>query len=175
VAVELAPEAALLRTVEYASVALVTFAVPRAAITRALDASGYLVARPEGLLLTACSWSSTKWAHLADETTVVLRASAGSAGDERIGLLDDDALAVRLLDELALTMGLDGPPTEVRVSRWDGSLPQYGVGHADLVATAEAALPPDVVLAGAAYRGVGLPACIHDGRTAARRLLDQLA
>jgi oxygen-dependent protoporphyrinogen oxidase len=71
-------------------------------------------------------------------------------------------------------MGLDGPPSAVRVSRWDRSLPQYAVGHAAVVEEAEAALPPTVVLAGAAYRGVGLPACIRDGRDAARRLLDAL-
>jgi len=175
VTAELAPETAgHLGTIDYASVVLVTFALAATAITRPLDASGFLVARPEGLLLTACSWSSTKWAHLGGGDTVVLRASAGSHGDDRIALLDDEALAVRLLDELAETMALDGPPTQVRVSRWERSLPQYGVGHADLVAEAEAALSPSVVLAGAAYRGVGIPACIHDGRDAARRLLGAL-
>ena len=167
-------ESALLGGIEYASVVLVTFAVPASAIARPLDASGFLVARPEGLLLTACSWSSAKWAHLGDRDTVVLRASAGSHGDDRITLLDDEELAVRLLDELAQTMALDGPPTEVRVTRWQHSLPQYGVGHGALVEEIEAGLPRHVVVAGAAYHGVGVPACIHSGRRAARRLLDQL-
>ncbi len=176
VTAELAPETAgVLAPLDYASVVLVTFSLPATALTRPLDASGFLVARPEGLLLTACSWSSTKWAHLGDDETVVLRASAGSYGDDRIDLLDDEALTIRLLDELALTMGIDGPPSAVRVSRWDRSLPQYAVGHAAVVAEAEAALPPSVVLAGAAYRGVGLPACIRDGREAAGRLLEALA
>ncbi len=159
----------------YASVVLMTVAVRAADIDRPLDASGFLVARPEGLLLTACSWASSKWAHLGGGETVVLRASAGSAGDERAVDTPDDELAVRLLDELATTMALAGPPSEVRISRWRRSFPQYAVGHADLVAEVEAGLPAGIVLAGAAYRGVGLPACIHDGREAARRLLDSLA
>jgi oxygen-dependent protoporphyrinogen oxidase len=169
------PAAEILDEVDYVSVVLVTVAVPADAVTRSLDASGFLVARPEGLLLTACSWSSSKWAHIGDDRTVVLRASAGSAGDDRAGQLDDGELTARLLDELHLTMGLDGRPTEVRVTRWPRSLPQYAVGHADRMAEAAASLPPHVVLAGAAYRGVGLPACIHDGRRAARRLLDSRA
>lgn len=164
----------LLNTIAYASVVLVSLAVPRDALTRPLDASGFLVPHPEGLLLTACSWSSTKWAHL-DGDSVVLRASAGSAGDDRIEHLQDDELSERLLTDLATTMGLEGRPTEVRVSRWEHSLPQYRVGHLDRVADIESTLAAEhdgaIELAGAAYGGVGLPACIHSGRTAARRLL----
>lgn len=165
----------LLNTIAYASVVLVSLAVPRDALTRALDASGFLVPHPEGLLLTACSWSSTKWAHL-DGETVVLRASAGSAGDDRIEHLDDDELVELLLADLATTMGLAGRPTEVRVSRWEHSLPQYRVGHLERVADIESTLAAEhsgaIALAGAAYGGVGLPACIQSGRAAARRLLD---
>jgi oxygen-dependent protoporphyrinogen oxidase len=158
----------------YASVVLLTLAVRAADVARPLDASGFLVARPEGLLLTACSWSSSKWAHLGGGETVVLRASAGSAEDERPSALADDELIARLLDELAATMDVAGTPTEVRLSRWPHSLPQYAVGHTQRIAEVEADLPPGVVLAGAAYRGVGIPACIHDGREAARRLLEQV-
>ncbi len=166
----------LLETIRYASVVLVSLAVRRAAVTHPLDASGFLVADPEGLLLTACSWSSSKWAHLGGSDTVVLRASAGSDGDDRIAHLDDDDLVARLLEDLAVTMGLQGPPGEVRVSRWEHSLPQYRVGHAARVADIEATLASEhgarpIVLTGAAYGGVGLPACIHHGRSAARRLL----
>lgn len=168
--------AGLLETIGYASVVVVTLAVPRAAIGHPLDASGFLVADPEGLLLTACSWSSTKWAHLGGGDTVVLRASAGSAGDERIAHLQDEELVARLLGDLGRTMELDGAPTAVRVSHWEHSLPQYGVGHLKRVADIEATLAHEhdapVVLTGAAYGGVGLPACIRHARAAARRLLD---
>lgn len=160
-----------LADVDYVSVVVMTVAVASTDIARLLDASGFLVARPEGLLLTACSWSSRKWSHLRRPDRVVLRASAGSADDRRAFDLPDDELAVQLLDELTTTMELAGPPSEVRISRWQRSLPQYGVGHAARIAEVEARLPPGVVLAGAAYRGVGIPACIHDGREAARRLL----
>src|SRR5690606_1943836 len=61
-----APEAArLLGQIDYSSVALVAMAFPDTAAGRPLDASGYLVPKVEGLLLTACSWSSSKWPHLS--------------------------------------------------------------------------------------------------------------
>jgi oxygen-dependent protoporphyrinogen oxidase len=170
-----ADAARLLAAVEYVSVAIVVLALPLDHLARPLDRSGFLVPRVEETqALTACSWSSTKWAHLAPEAgdgTAVVRASAGRAGDERALELDDTDLVARLLADLERTMGLTGAPTEVRVNRWPSSFPQYAPGHLDRVAQAEAALPPGLALAGAALRGVGVPACIRSGRAAATRAL----
>jgi oxygen-dependent protoporphyrinogen oxidase len=52
-------------------------------------------------------------------------------------------------------------------------MPRYTRGHLDHVAAAEAALAPfpGIALAGAAYRGVGIPDCVTQGRAAAERVL----
>ena len=166
--------AAELAELAYASVALVTLAVPRDRVDHPLDGSGFLVAEREGLLLTACSWASSKWAHLADERLVLLRASAGRAHDPRFLDLDDHDLVATLVEELGATMGLHGPPTEVRVSRWLRALPQYRPGHLERVTawrTALAADAPGLVVAGAAYDGLGLPTCIRQARQAAVTVL----
>jgi oxygen-dependent protoporphyrinogen oxidase len=170
-----AEAATLLDGIAYASVALVTFAYPNAAITRPLDASGFLVPRTEGLLMTASSWSSSKWAHLADESTTVVRVSTGRFGDDRSSKLSDDALVRALIDEVAATTDIKGDPVDVMVRRWPRSFPQYEPGHLDRVSEIERVLAdalPHVVLAGAALRGIGVPACIRQGREAA---LDVLA
>ncbi|MGI8757752.1 MAG: protoporphyrinogen oxidase [Acidimicrobiales bacterium] len=170
-----APEvAATLAAIDYASVTLVALAFPPAAIRRPLDGSGFLVARGEGRLMTACSWASSKWPHLGPSGQVVLRVSAGRAGDERAGALDDGALVDRLRLELGEALGIDSPPGEVRVTRWHRAFPQYAPGHLVRMAAAEAALAehlPGVALAGAALAGVGLPACIASGRSAAIRVV----
>jgi oxygen-dependent protoporphyrinogen oxidase len=51
-------------------------------------------------------------------------------------------------------------------------MPQYTVGHLSRVAAVEAAMAgvPGIVLTGATYRGVGIPDCVVQGRSAARRL-----
>ncbi len=166
-----APEpAATLGAVDSSSVALVTLAVPADAVERPLDASGYLVPRTEGCLITACTWASSKWAHLAVPGQVLLRASAGRYGDERIADLDDDALVAAVRADLGTTMDLDAEPSEVRVVRWTRSFPQYAPGHLQRMAAVDeqlAAEAPGVVLAGAAQKGVGIPACIRQGREAA--------
>ncbi len=160
--------------VQYSSVTLVTLAVALSDVDRPLDASGFLVPATEGLLLTACSWASTKWAHLGGGP-VILRASTGTVDDTRAEAMADDELVDRLIADLGVTMALSGVPQEVRVSRWPASLPQYPVGHLEHMAEVEAALPAAVALAGAAYGGVGLPACVHSGRAAAQRVLAAVA
>lgn len=166
-----APDAArMLADIDYSSVALLALAFPDAAAGRPLDSSGYLVPRVEGLLLTAASWSSSKWPHLALPGRFLVRASAGRFGDDRAMQMDDDTLLAAILDDLHTTMGIQGPPDEVRITRWDRSFPQYTPGHLERVAAIESALAhsaPGVALAGAAYRGVGIPACINSGRLAA--------
>ncbi len=74
-------------------------------------------------------------------------------------------------------MAVRADPTEVRVSRWIKSFPQYRPGHLDRVAEVERALAtevPGIVLAGAAYRGLGIPACIRQGQGAAQAVLARL-
>lgn len=174
---DVAPDAArLLAAVSYASVALVSFAFDPGSLATPLDASGFLVPRAEGLHLTACSWSSSKWAHLRDGP-VILRASAGRIDDHRALELDDADLVEQLLADLDATMGVRNGPTGTRISRWERSFPQYEPGHLERVAAIEAdvaARAPGVVVAGAAQRGLGIPACIAQGRSAARALVDVL-
>lgn len=167
--------AATLGAITHASVALVAFAWPRNAVPDLPAGSGFLVPRGEGRLMTACSWSSSKWAHLADPSgRVLMRASAGRADDPRAETMDDDELEARLLFELGEAMGIQAPPSAVRVTRWPDAFPQYAPGHLVRIAAAEASLAaglPGVALAGAALRGVGIPACIGSGRIAAKAAL----
>jgi oxygen-dependent protoporphyrinogen oxidase len=173
-----APRAAtLLVGVPYASVALVSLAVPRGAIERDLDGSGFLVPRAEGRTITACSWTSAKWPHLGGDGTAWLRASVGRDGDDRALALDDDELVAAVVADLHATMDLWGQPAEARVSRWGSSFPQYRPGHLERVDAIDADLAgamPNVVVAGAGLRGLGVPACIRQGRGAVARLLTAL-
>jgi oxygen-dependent protoporphyrinogen oxidase len=69
-----------------------------------------------------------------------------------------------------------GPPGEALVTRWPLAFPQYAVGHRERVTAIEAAAGrlPGLALAGAAFQGVGIPACIGNGRRAARTVLAAL-
>jgi oxygen-dependent protoporphyrinogen oxidase len=168
--------AELLHSIPYASVALISLAVPRQAVDRELDASGFLVPRAERRTVTACSWTSAKWPHLAPEGTVWLRASVGRDGADAALALPDRELIAAVLADLAEMMALHGAPTDTRVTRWPISFPQYRPGHLDRVASIESELEQltaPLVVAGAAMRGLGVPACIRQGRAAARAVVER--
>lgn len=160
--------AAELASVRTASVALVLFAYPRHAVSLP-EGSGMLVARADGHLMTAASWWGQKWPHLDTGEHVIVRASAGRDGDERFMKMSDPELADALHEELIRVLDIRARPTDVVVNRWINGFPQYDVGHSARVARIEAlsATVDRLVLAGASYRGIGIPACIRDARTAA--------
>ena len=162
-----------LAAIEYASIALTLMAYPADAVGRALDASGFVVARDSGLTMTACSWASSKWAHIAGGDAI-FRVSAGRWGEEAAIDVDDDTLVERLHTELERTVGVSAAPSAVRVVRWPRSFPQQTVGHLGRVDATERSLnaeAPGVVIAGAAYRGLGLPACVGQAEAAVSRVL----
>ncbi|KPI04568.1 protoporphyrinogen oxidase [Actinobacteria bacterium OV450] len=170
----LAPAAATeLRTVEYASMALVTMAFRRSGLPAAISdggASGFLVPPVDGRTIKASTFSSNKWAWAgADPELFLLRTSVGRYGDEGdLGREDSELVDVSLRD-LGEAVGLAARPVASTVTRWDGGLPQYPVGHLARVARirdAVAALP-GLAVCGALYDGVGIPACIASAGKAA--------
>jgi oxygen-dependent protoporphyrinogen oxidase len=167
--------AAELATIDYASVAIVTVAF--AAHEFPLVAgSGYLVPALRDRPVKAVTFTSAKWAHLRDEV-VVVRASIGRYGDVVDLQRDDDELVQAVRDELALTIGVNAPPVAARVSRWGGGLPQYAVGHLDRVRRIRDAVAtvPGLAVCGAAYDGIGVPACIASAARAADDVLASVA
>lgn len=171
--------AASLGAIETVSVVMVTLALRRDRVAHPLDGSGFLVPERSGVpdgsggIVTACSFASTKWAHLGDDDVAILRVSAGRERDTRAVEMSDQVLVETVTGELRSAIGLSGEPDEVRVTRWHDAFPQYRPGHLERVAEIDAHLTtelPGIEVACAALRGVGVPARIREGREAARRV-----
>jgi oxygen-dependent protoporphyrinogen oxidase len=168
--------AALLASIDYASVTVVTFRAPNDCVPADLFGTGFLVPRHpvpkdrEPWAVTACTYLDRKWPHLAREGEVLLRASLGRIDDARAEEWSDAECAARAWDELGALAGLTGQPIEWTVARHPQAFPQYRVHHLLRTAGVEAAVARlgGLAVAGSAYRGVGIPACIASGRAAAR-------
>jgi protoporphyrinogen/coproporphyrinogen III oxidase len=152
---------------DYASVGLVALAFPPAITLPNL--SGFLVPAGQGYETKAVTLVTTKWPHLyREDGPVVVRMSFGRHHDSQALRLTDQGLAQLAHRELAALLKLRLPePLDSTVSRWGGSLPQYSVGHVPRVAQARAMLPTSLALAGAAFDGVGIAACVRSGTCAA--------
>jgi oxygen-dependent protoporphyrinogen oxidase len=170
-----APAAAALGGIGYASMAIVTLAYPRRAFPRAPEGSGYLVPAVDGHPVKAVTFSSIKWPHLqaGHPELILVRCSVGRVGEESVLHREDGELAALAAADLAAATGVGGSPVDARVTRWGGALPQYTVGHRERVAAIQAsvAAQPGLAVCGAAYDGVGIPACIATAQAAA----DQMA
>lgn len=142
-----------------------------------LPGSGVLVPRSSGHLVTAATFTSTKWPRSANPGEAVVRASAGRDGDDRALSLGDDELVTRVRTELGSILGITSPPLETLVQRWPMSFPQYVSGHLAQVRriAALAAALPGLALAGAGYEGIGIPACVASGHRAASAIDVQLS
>ncbi|MFF7729315.1 protoporphyrinogen oxidase [Streptomyces sp. NPDC008001] len=171
--------AAELAGIEYASVALVTMAFRRSDVEGLLHGSGFLVPPVDGRTIKASTFSSNKWRWNAGAAPdlFVLRTSIGRYGDEGDLQRDDSELVALSLKDLGDAVGLASAPVGTRVTRWDGGLPQYPVGHLGRVARIREAVGrvPGLAVCGAAYEGVGVPACIAGAHRAADGLLTTLA
>ena len=165
-----------LSDIEHASVSLVSFAFKNSDINIPKDQSGFLVPRSTGMLMTACSFSGNKWAHLNDGSQTLIRVSSGRIDDQRHDTLSDEELVKHLIDDLAVTLGLDSQPLEFRVTRWPKALAQFKIGHLqrmegtiDLLAD-EA---PGVFISGSYHFGVGIPASVRSGNEAAVSVIEK--
>jgi len=171
--------AGLLDAIDYSSVVLVTFRVGTDDIPTTRNGTGFLVPRRsphkgrEPWAVTAGTYLDRKWPHLERGDDALLRASLGRVDDTRSRDWSDEDVITRAWEDLGALMGVRGQPMEARVTRYADAFPQYRVHHLLRTAGVESALARlgGLAVAGSAYRGVGIPACIASGRAAARSLL----
>lgn len=172
---DLVPQASTeLAAIEYASMAIVTLAVRKEDWPSTATGSGFLVPSVEGRTIKASTYSHAKWQWSAEAggELAVLRCSVGRLGEEYVLQRSDEELTALAAADLRAAVGLEAPVVASLVTRWGGGLPQYAVGHLARVDRVEAAVAeqPGLAVCGAAYRGVGIAACIAAAGKAATRV-----
>jgi oxygen-dependent protoporphyrinogen oxidase len=166
-----------LRAIEYVSSAVVGLVFRSDELHTELDASGFIIPRMEGRSITASTWFSSKWPHTAPPGYTLIRCFVGRSGQVDELSLDDDDMVTLVRRELADIIGITATPQFAQVTRWPQSMPQYQVGHLQMLATVEqelATAAPGLFLAGAGYRGVGIPDCIAQAQAAVKQVISHL-
>ncbi|MFI7383925.1 protoporphyrinogen oxidase [Streptomyces sp. NPDC049813] len=162
-----------LRGIDYASMALITMAF-RTDEARLPEGSGFLVPPVDGHTIKAATFASHKWGWIGAENPQlrVVRTSVGRYGDEKDLARDDADLVDAARHDLGAATGQRAAPVAAHVTRWQDGLPQYPVGHTARVARIRDHLThlPGLTVCGAAYDGVGIPACIASAYAAADEL-----
>ncbi|MEA2508820.1 MAG: protoporphyrinogen/coproporphyrinogen oxidase [Actinomycetota bacterium] len=173
------PEAARqLYRIQYASSAVAVLVYPGSNDKVPPTGSGFLVPSRDHKVLSACTWYSKKWpAAAAAAGRLVLRCFVGRSGRDASLALDDGNLISLIDGEIKEALGITEKLEGWKLYRWDRGLPHYRVGHRQLVEKVDAALAAHrgIAVAGAGYRGSGLPDCVRQGQEAALRIVDLLA
>lgn len=163
--------AADLRRIRYVTTGTVSLAYRCADLDGRIDGFGLLVPRSERRRINACTMTSIKFDHRAPDDYALLRVFVGGSRTPDVVDLDDAALLALVRAELRDILGIAAEPVLARIHRWPRANPQYDLGHLDRVEALEARCPPGLLLAGSAYRGVGIPDCVSQGKQAADRAL----
>jgi oxygen-dependent protoporphyrinogen oxidase len=162
--------------IEYASTATVNLAFRRSEVAHALDGFGFVVPFIEKRSILACTFSSVKFAGRAPEGHVLLRAFVGGALQPELFELDEDQIVQCVRNDLRDLVGIKTSPLFTVIKKWRRSMPQYHVGHLELIAQIRSRMQKlsGLELAGNAYGGAGVPDCIRSGELAAKALFESL-
>jgi oxygen-dependent protoporphyrinogen oxidase len=165
-----------LAEIEYAGCAIACLGYHRDQIKHPLDGAGLVIPLVEERLILSCSFTSQKYAGRAPEDSVLLRVFMGGACQSGLLRLDSELLLELAEAEVSEFLGIQGEPSLRRLIRHRRAMPQYHVGHCGRVAEIERRVRrfPNLELAGSAYSGVGVPACINSGQQAANSILQRL-
>lgn len=165
-----------LRAIPYASCAVVGLGYRRDQIAHRLDGAGFVVPLIEQRTILSCSFSSVKYGGRAPEGCVLLRAFVGGHCQSGLLKLSSNHLIELAEREVGDLLRIRGAPTLRRIVRHHRALPQYHVGHGSRVASIEARLRrwPSMAIAGSSLHGIGVPACIQSGESAADQIVTHL-
>jgi oxygen-dependent protoporphyrinogen oxidase len=161
-----------LNEIEYAPVAVVGLGYRREEVAHPLQGFGFLVPRKENLSILGTIWCSSLFAGRAPESSVNLTSFVGGATNPQCVQLSDAELIARVERELRPILGIRGQPATHFLRRWPRALPQYNLGHAEVLLAVREAVRnvPGLFLAGNYLRGPSIAACIAQAKETAEEV-----
>ena len=160
-----------LAAVPHEGTAIATFAFDTVQLKQVVRGMGFVVPKIEKSPILAGSFSSFKYEHRAPDGNILIRVFAGGARAPEFAEMPEERLVPILLAELKRVVRIDGDPLFSTVAHWPRTMPQYHVGHRELIRDIETlcAADPTLALAGNSFHGVGIPNCIKSGFDAAEK------
>ena len=139
---------------------------------RARGGFGFLVPRGEGLRSLGTVFNSFLFPGRAPEQMASFTTFLGGATDTAIRACSDLEIAGIAHTEVARVLGIGAAPVVQHVARWDRALPQYNLGHGEIVRSlAElCGATPGLFLAGNYLAGPSMGACVEQANDVASRV-----
>jgi oxygen-dependent protoporphyrinogen oxidase len=154
--------ASALGRIRYAPIAVVCLGYNQTDVAHSLDGFGFLVPQKEQRRILGSIWTSSIFANRAPDGRVQFRTMLGGDGDHDSIKLSDDELLKLAETDLGDICGISGSPEMVRIYRWQQGIPQFTIGHAEVMNQIETELTSlgNIFVTGNAYYGIGLNDCV---------------
>lgn len=158
--------------VVYPPVSIAALGFPRSAVAHPLDGFGILVPAAENRRILGVIFSSSLFPGRAPEGQVLLTAFVGGARQPELALLEDAKLESLVRDDLAALLGVEGAPVFRRIIRWPRAIPQYNLGHGEIINKLEKleAGHPGLHFVGNYRGGIAAGQCIRNGLRLAEQI-----
>ena len=143
------------------------------------DGTGFIVSEKGDLLCNACTWTSRKWPNTSEEGELLVRLFYKSSipSYKELDKMSEEELVKVAMKDIEKSLGIKVHPKAVNITKWNQLMPNYTLQHPEAIAslnTEMEALYPGVILAGCSYYGVGISACITNGKETAESIMKSL-
>lgn len=140
------------------------------------DGTGFIVSHNSDLCCDASTWTSRKWKHTSQEGNLLVRLFYKSSNPryEELVTMSDEELTEVALQDIKMSLTIDELPVVVNVTKWIDAMPRYDIAHneaLDVVLKQLKEKHPNLLLAGCSYFGVGIGACIDNGKHTADEIM----
>lgn len=143
------------------------------------NGTGFIVTENSDLHCDACTWTSRKWTHTSSKRKLLVRLFYKSSNSfyETLKNMSEEEMIQTALTDIEKSLGITAQPITVEVTNWDNLMPNYHLEHHLAVTSLSKKMSetfPNLFIAGASYFGVGIGACIKNGKQTAEKIVDFL-
>lgn len=144
------------------------------------DGTGFIVSDHSDLVCDASTWTSRKWKHTSRDGNLLVRLFYKNSNPRytELAAMTDEELVEVARHDIKTSLGIEEKPTVVNVTKWIDQMPRYDLAHNEALTAVVKDLEdryPNLLLAGCSYFGVGIGACIQNGKNTAERIIAALA
>lgn len=144
------------------------------------DGTGFIVSHNSNVTCNAATWTSRKWKHTSKDNKLLVRLFYKSINPayEQLVAMTDEELAAVALEDVRKSLGIEEEPTVVNVTKWIDQMPKYDLAHREALQGLLQELNknyPNLAIAGCSYFGVGIGACIQNGKKIGEELGEELS
>ncbi|MFJ5770938.1 protoporphyrinogen oxidase [Psychrobacillus sp. NPDC093180] len=141
------------------------------------EGTGFIVSHNSDVKCNACTWTSRKWKHTSENSHLLVRMfyKSSNLAFEEMKHMSEEELVQIALQDIEKSLKLNGKPSVVEVTKWNDLMPNYHLEHGKAVKSLRDKMSfqlPNVILAGCSYYGVGIGACIKNGKETAELVVN---